>query len=80
MAFTFPPANHEAAIGFCHAHFAEICARKAELKTVGEMRFAAKNGAVAVQGYCLLADDTIAIVRIGARGGKRVLWKFDARK
>jgi len=76
--FNFPSADHEASIGFCPDHFAEVCARKSELKTLPEMRFEARNGAVAVQGYCLLADDTIAIVRVGVRGGKRVLWKFDA--
>ena len=76
MPFSFPAADHPAAETFDPAHFAEIVARRGELKTANELRFEARGGVVAVQSYCLMANDDIAIVRVGPRGGKRIIWNF----
>lgn len=76
MSFSFPSADHPAAETFDPAHFAEIVDRRSELRTINELRCEARDGVVAVQSYCLLANDSIALVRVGPRGGKRIIWNF----
>lgn len=77
-SFSFPPAGHEAAETFDPAHFAEVSVRRSELRTLNDLRFEARGAAVGCQSYCLLADDSIALVYVGPRGGKRIIWNFGA--
>jgi len=77
-SFSFPAASHLANETFCAAHFAEVVARKGELRTLKELRFKAISGVVAVRSYCLLANDDIALVDCGPRGGKKIIWNFGA--
>ncbi len=77
-SFSFPPADHAASVGFCEDHFAEVVARKAELNTFADLRFKARGAQVGCQSYCLMADDSIALVYCGPRGGKKVIWNFGA--
>jgi len=77
-SFSFPAASHPANETFCADHFAQVVARKGELKTLKELRFEARDWIVGVQSYCLLADDSIALVYCGPRGGKKIIWNFGA--
>jgi hypothetical protein len=74
--FSFPTANHPVSETFCPAHFAQVALRKGELKTLLELKTDAREGVEAVISYCLLANDDIALVRVGVRGGKKILWNF----
>ena len=76
MSFSFPTADHIAAETFCPAQFAEVACRKGELRTLRELTADARDGIEAVIAYCLMANDDIALVRVGVRGGKKVLWNF----
>lgn len=76
MSFSFPTADHPAAETFCAVHFAEVSVRKGELRTMCELKADAREGVEAVESYCLLANDDIALVRVGIRGGKRIIWNF----
>lgn len=76
MSFSFPPNGSIAAETFDPAHFAEVACRKGELRTLREITTDARDGIEAVISYCLLANDDIALVRVGIRGGKKVLWNF----
>jgi len=75
-SFRFPSAGHVAAENFDPAYFAEVAARRAELPTLADLRFKAKGAMIGCESFCLMADDSIALVRVGSRGGKRVIWNF----
>lgn len=74
--FRFPSADHPVSEAFCADHFAEVVSRKSELRTMCELKADAREGVEAVESFCLLANDDIALVRVGIRGGKRIIWNF----
>lgn len=74
--FSFPPATHSANELFCKAHFYDVVAHKSDLRTLKDVAFSARDAIVGVYSYCLMANDNIAMVYCGPRGGKRIVWDF----
>lgn len=78
MSLSFPPADHPMAID--PAQVAEVLARRAELPSLPALKMRGLRGQPAmvkrVISLCILADDTLALVSIGRRGGHAIEWRF----
>lgn len=83
MPYRFPAPTAKIAERIDRDHFAEIAARRGELSTLPEAKRAwsrqiRKSGARMrrIEGFCLMADDSIALVSVGALGAHRIEWNF----
>lgn len=80
---SFPAASAAIASRIDPAHIAECAAQAHRLPSLAEakLRYSRQvresGGAIrSIECVCLLADDTLALVQIGARGGHKINWRF----
>jgi len=80
MALSFPSPSSPIAAFVDPAHVAEAATRLTELPTISELKFRGRaNTDPAVKrifSLALLADDSIALVSVGRRGGHKIEWNF----
>ena len=83
MALSFPQADSEIAAHIDAQHVSDAAKTPHLLSTlpqakIGWARTIRESGSAInrIFGLCLLADDTLALVAVGPRGGHKIEWKF----